>query len=209
MPKNQVLGVGNPSKKQSEILLFIERFKKSRGYSPSLTEMAKYFKVSVPTIHQHVSYLRQKGILSSEKGKQRSIQRTNEKKMGIVEIPLMGIIAAGGPIEAIRDPRPIQVPRNMVLGMANYFALRVAGNSMIGDGIFDGDIVIVRDQDFVDAGEKAVAYLPETNEVALKRVYPDKKNGHKLVSSNPEVKPFYARLVEIQGKVMGVLRTEL
>jgi repressor LexA len=208
MPKKSTLGVGEPSKKQREIIIFIERFKKGRGYSPSLQEIANNFDIAVPTAHQHVAALRGKGILTSEKGRQRSIRTINKKEFGVVEIPLMGIVAAGGPIEAIRDPKPVQVPRNMVLGASNYFAVRVAGNSMIGDGIFDGDVVIVRDQDYVDEGEKAIAYLPDKDAVTMKRLYKT-KNGVKLVSSNPEVKPFYETNIEVQGKVVGVLRKEV
>lgn len=207
MQDKSIVSMGRPSKKQAEVLVFIEGFKKGRGYSPSLKEIADHFRLSVPTVHQHVSALRRKGALTIESGRQRSIQITNGKKGGVIEIPLMGIVAAGGPIEAIRDPRPIEVPRNMVLGKANYFALRIAGNSMIGDGIFDGDVVIVRDQQYVDDGDKAVAYLPDQDKVTLKRIYRT-KNGVKLVSSNPEIKPFYEENVEIQGKVAGVLRKE-
>jgi len=162
--------------------------------------------VSVPTVHQHVSYLRQKNLLTSEKGKRRSIQAFNDRKSGFVEIPLMGLIAAGGPIEAIRDPRPIEVPKSMLSPGANFYALKVAGTSMIDDGIFDGDIVVVREQSTVDDGEKAVAYLPDKDSVTLKRIYRD-KNRIKLVPSNPKMKPFYETNVEVQGKVVGILRT--
>ena len=90
---------------------------------------------------------------------------------------------------------------------ANYYALKVAGVSMIEDGIFDGDIVIVRDQPTVENGEKAVAYLPDQDAVTLKKIYHE-KNRVKLVPANQKMKPFYETNVEIQGKVVGVLRTE-
>lgn len=199
--------IEQPSKRQAEILEFIGDFRKKKGFAPSLTEIAEHFSVSVPTIHQHVSYLRKKNLLSTEKGKRRSIQAFNDHKRGIVEIPLMGIIAAGGPIEAIRDPRPIEVPKSMLSAGSDYYALKVAGISMIEDGIFDGDIVIVRDQSTVENGEKAVAYLPDQDAVTLKRIYRE-KNRIKLVPANQKMKPFYETNVEIQGKVVGVLRTE-
>ena len=120
----------------------------------------------------------------------------------------MGLIAAGGPIEAIRDPRPIEVPRNMLSSGANYYALKVAGTSMIEDGIFDGDIVVVHEQPAVEEGEKAVAYLPDKDAVTLKRIYHE-KGKIKLVSANQKMKPFYEDNVEIQGKVVGVLRKEI
>src|SRR3990170_442878 len=205
MEKKSIVGIGKPSKRQAEILQFISKFRGGKGYAPSLSEIAGNFKVSVPTIHQHVSYLRQKNLLTTEKGKRRSIQALNNKKSGTVEIPLMGLIAAGGPIEAIRDPRPIEVPRNMISAGANFYALKIAGTSMIEDGIFDGDIVIVRDQPTVDDGEKAVAYLPDKDAVTLKRIYRE-KGKIKLVPANQKMKPFYETNVEIQGKVAGVIR---
>lgn len=207
MENKSSIGIGKPSKRQAEILQFITEFRKKKGYAPSLAEIGDNFDVSVPTVHQHVSYLKRKRLLTTEKGKKRSIQAMSINKSGVIEIPLMGLIAAGGPIEAIRDPRPIEVPRNMVSAGANFYALKVAGTSMIEDGIFDGDIVIVRDQQTVDDGEKAVAYLPDRDAVTLKRIYRD-KNRIKLVPANKSMKPFYETNVEIQGKVVGVLRKE-
>lgn len=208
MENKSSIGIGKPSKRQAEILQFITEFRMKKGYAPSLGEIAENFAVSVPTIHQHVSYLKRKNLLVTERGKRRSIQAMNINKSGVVEIPLMGLIAAGGPIEAIRDPRPIEVPRNMVSAGANFYALKVAGTSMIEDGIFDGDIIVVREQSTVDDGEKAVAYLPDKDAVTLKRIYRE-KGRIKLVPANHKMKPFYETNVEIQGKVVGVLRKEV
>ena len=119
----------------------------------------------------------------------------------------MGLIAAGGPIEAIINPQPIEVPRSMLSRGSNYYALKVTGTSMIEEGIADGDTVIVREQSSVDDGEKAVAYLPDENKVTLKKIYRD-RNRIKLVPANKTMKPFYEINVEIQGKVVGVLRKE-
>lgn len=207
MGKSQI-GIGKPSKRQAEILEFIVTFQKKKGYAPSLAEIAEYFDRSVPTVHQHVAYLRKKNLLTLKKGKKRSIQALNIQKVGVTEIPLMGIIAAGGPIEAIRDPRPIEVPRNMLSAGANYYALKIAGISMIDDGIFDGDIIVVREQPTVDDGEKAVAYLPDKDAVTLKRIYRE-KGRIKLVPANKKMRPFYETNVDVQGKVVGVLRKEI
>jgi len=201
------MGTGKPSKRQAEILQFVTKFQREKDYSPSLGEIAKNFWVSIPTIHQHISYLRKKNLLSADKGKRRSIQAFNDQKRDLVEIPLMGLIAAGGPIEAIRNPEPIEVPRSMLSRGANYYALKIAGTSMIEEGISDGDIVIVREQQTVDDGEKAVAYLPDKDAVTLKKIYREKKRI-KLVPANKYMKPFYETNVEIQGKVVGVLRRE-
>jgi SOS regulatory protein LexA len=201
------MGTGKPSKRQAEILQFVTKFQRVKGYSPSLAEIAENFGVSIPTVHQHISYLRNKNLLSANKGKRRSIQTFNDQKRDLVEIPLMGLIAAGGPIEAIRDPKPIEVPRSMLSRGFNHYALKVTGRSMIEEGISDGDIVIVREQPTVDDGEKAVAYMPDRNEVTLKKIYRE-KNRIKLVPANHTMKPFYETNVEIQGKVVGLLRNE-
>ncbi|OGD65547.1 repressor LexA [Candidatus Berkelbacteria bacterium RIFOXYA2_FULL_43_10] len=202
------MGVGKPSKRQAEILRFVAKFQRVKDYSPSLSEIAGHFKVSIPTIHQHIAYLRKKNLLSADKGKRRSIQTFNDQKRDLVEIPLMGLIAAGGPIEAIRNPEPIEVPRSMLPRGANYYALKIVGASMIEEGISDDDIVIVREQQTVDDGEKAVAYLPDKDAVTLKKIYREKKRI-KLVPANKYMKPFYETNVEIQGKVVGVLRREI
>ena len=208
MEEKSSTGIGKPSKRQAEILQFARDYRRENGYSPSLTEIAKYFDISIPTVHQHVSSLREKNLLTTEKGKKRSIQGLHNHKLATVEILLMGLIPAGGPIEAIRDPKPIEVPRNMLSSGANYYALEVAGHSMIEEGISDGDIVIIREQQTVDDGEKAVAYMPDRNEVTLKKIYRE-KDRVKLVPANKYMEPFYETNVEIQGKVVGVLRKEI
>jgi len=207
MEKESSVWTTKPSKRQAEILQFIAKFQRGRGYSPSLAEIASHFNISIPTVHQHIAYLRKKKQLSLHKGKKRSIQSFNDQKRDLVEIPLMGLIAAGGPIEAIRNPKPIEVPRSMLSRGANHYALRVSGTSMIEEGISDGDIVIVREQSMVDNGEKAVAYLPDKDAVTLKKIYRE-KNRIKLVPANKYMEPFYEKNVKIQGKVVGVLRKE-
>jgi len=195
-----------PSKKQQEVLEFIQIFKQKHNYSPSLEEIASHLDVSIPTIHQHVAFLKRKGLLSAKKGQKRSIELYG-KGSDVAEIPLMGIISAGGPIEAIRNPEPIEVPKSLLSKTGKHYALKVSGVSMIEEGIFDGDIIIVKDQPTIENGEKAVAYLPEKNEVTLKRIYRE-KNRIRLQPANKEIKPFYEKNVEIQGKVIGVLRKE-
>ena len=208
MKDKSSVGIGKPSKRQAEILQFAREYRRENGYSPSLTEIAKHFDISIPTVHEHISLLQDKNLLTAEKGKKRSIQALRDHKSPVIQIPLMGFICAGGPIEAIRDPQPIEVPRNMLSSGADYYALKVTGRSMIEEGISDGDIVIIRDQQTVDDGEKAVAYMPDRNEVTLKKIYRE-KDRIKLVPANKYMEPFYETNVEIQGKVVGVLRNEI
>lgn len=207
MKKRSSIGIGKPTKREAEILQFAREYRQENGFSPSMVEIAKHFNISVPTVHQHIYSLRNKNLLLVEKGKKRSINALHNYKVPEVTIPLMGIISAGGPIEAVRDPKPIEVPRSMLSPGHDYYALKVSGLSMIEEGISDGDIVIVRDQPSVYNGEKAVAYMPDRNEVTLKKIYRE-KNRIKLVPANQTMKPFYETNVMIQGKVVGVLRKE-
>lgn len=196
-----------PTKREAEILDFVRTYRRENGYSPSQVEIAKHFDISVPTVHQHIYSLRSKNLLLVDKGKKRSITTPQDYKSQLVNIPLLGVISAGGPIEAIRDEEMIGVPRSMLPAPSRHYALKVSGVSMIEEGIMDGDIVIVHDQQTVVDGEKAVAYMPERNEVTLKKIYRE-KNRIKLVPANKTMNPFYETNVVIQGKVVGVLRKE-
>ena len=197
-----------PTKREAEVLHFVREYRRENGYSPSMVEIAEHFKISVPTVHQHIYSLRNKNLLLVDKGKKRSIVTPQDYKSQLVDIPLLGIISAGGPIEAIRDEEMIGVPRSMLPTPSQHYALKVSGVSVIEVGIMDGDIVIVHDQQTVDDGEKAVAYMPDRNEVTLKKIYRE-KNRIKLVPANKTMSPFYETNVQIQGKVVGVLRKEI
>ena len=205
---NESSARGNkPTKREAEVLQFAREYRRENGFSPSLVEIAEHFSISVPTAHQHVHSLKDKSLLVVEKGKKRSIQALRDHTLTGVELPLMGVISAGGPIEAIRNAEVVEVPRTMLPPGSDYYALRVSGTSMIEEGISDGDIVIIRDQNTVSDGDKAVAYIPDRNEVTLKKIYKE-KNRVKLVPANKTMKPFYEDDVQIQGKVVGVLRKE-
>lgn len=200
--------LGKPTKRQAEILNFAREYRRENGYSPSMVEIAEHFDISVPTVHQHIYSLQHKNLLSVDKGKKRSIVTPQDYRSQLVDIPLLGIISAGGPIEAIRNEEVIGVPRSMLPTPSQHYALKVSGVSMIEEGIMDGDVVIVHDQPTVDDGEKAVAYMPDRNEVTLKKIFRE-KNRVKLVPANRTMKPFYETNVVIQGKVVGVLRKEI
>ena len=199
--------LGKPTKRQAEILHFAREYRRENGYSPSMVEIAGHFDISVPTVHQHIYSLRRKNLLLVEKGKKRSIITPQDYKSQLVDIPLLGIISAGGPIEAIRNEEVIGVPRSMLPTPSQHYALKVSGVSMIEEGIMDGDIVIIHDQQTIEDGEKAVAYIPDRNEVTLKKIYRE-KNRIKLVPANKTMEPFYENNVQVQGKVVGVLRKE-
>lgn len=190
------------TKKQKKVLDFIEEYSKKKGFSPSHDEMRKYLKLSsVSTVNHYMKILQDKGYISREKNTARSVEIG--KKESIRNIPFKGYIAAGSPIEVIEEYETIPVPRSL-FSNGELFALGVKGDSMIDEGIFDGDTVIVRKQNTVEDGETAVALI-NNNEVTLKKIYRE-KNRIRLQPSNPKLKPFYVKEVIIQGKVISTFR---
>ena len=194
------------TKKQKQILDYIIKSIKKNRYSPSLEEIGKHFKLSsVATVHQHVEALKQKGYLNKSENQARSIEISKNKKLSdLVRIPVLGTIAAGEPIEAIEDKQTIEVQKNLLSKSGEHFALRVQGNSMIDEGIFNGSTVIIRKQPTVENGETAVALI-NGNEVTLKKIYRE-KNGFRLQPANLDLKPIFVKELSIQGKVISVIR---
>lgn len=187
--------------KQKKVFDFINDYIKDKGYSPTLEEIASHFKLnSVSTIHQFIKVLEAKGYLSKEYRKSRSITPT---EIGNVEIPLLGYIAAGEPIEAVSNPEPLSVPQTMLSKGGLHYALKVKGNSMIDEGIYDGDTVIIRRQETATNGQKVVALI-NGNEATLKKIYKE-KNGFRLQPANSSMKPIFVKELEIRGEVIEVL----
>lgn len=188
--------------KQKKVIDFISSFVDKNGYSPSLEEISKYLKLrSISTVHQYVDVLEKKGYLSKVEFKQRSI----EPVINETEIPLLGYIAAGEPIEAISNPEPIKVPQAMLSKNGLHYGLKVRGNSMTGEGIYDGDTVIIRRQETAENGQKVVALI-NGNEATLKKIYRE-RNGFRLQPANSSMKPIFVKQLIVQGKVVGVLPT--
>ena len=191
--------------KQKPILDYIKKYIKEKGYSPSLEEVGKRFKLAKSTIHQHVEELKEKGYLNKLDYQARSIELTkNRRVFDLVKIPLLGTIAAGQPIEAIEDKETIEVPKSQLSRSGEHYALRVQGNSMIDEGIFDGDTVVIRKQPDAENGETVVALIND-NEVTLKKVYKE-KGKFRLQPANPNLKPIYTKDLIIQGKVTSIIR---
>src|SRR3989344_7325971 len=149
------------TKKQQQVLDFITGYQKRKGYAPSLDEIRKKLKLSsVSTSHFHVSKLRDLGYLEKEKNKPRAIDAI--KREEIVKIPIVGTIAAGQPIEAIEIPgTTITLSKKEISPREKHYALRVKGDSMIDEGIFDGDVVVIRRQETADDGQTVVAIIDD------------------------------------------------
>jgi len=192
------------TKRQKEVLDFIKKYRAKNKYSPSLEEIRRRFRLaSVSTAHFHISKLRDAGYLVKEENKPRAIDVI--KREEIVKIPIVGTIAAGQPIEAIEIPDDtIAVTKNEISKFSNYYALRVQGDSMIDDGIFDGDIVVIRKQETADDGQTVVAVIDD-NEATLKKIYRE-KSRIKLQPANQAILPIYRREVEVRGVVVKIIR---
>ncbi|MCL5072318.1 MAG: transcriptional repressor LexA [Actinobacteria bacterium] len=193
----------NLTPKQKKVFDFIISFINKNNYSPSLEEIAKHFKLRSPsTVHQYVRALEKKGYINKVENKQRSI----EPVINEVEIPLFGYIAAGEPIEAISNPESIIINQSILPKSGLHYALKVKGNSMIGEGIYDGDTVIIHRQDTAENGEKVVALI-NGYEATLKKIYKE-KNGFRLQPANSSIKPIFVKNVVIQGKVINILSSQ-
>src|SRR4030042_3776297 len=160
------------TKRQKEILDFIEQYIATHDYAPSYREIAEFFHLSsIATVADHLENLKSKGFLTKDFNEARSLQLTPRWDERTFEIPLEGLIAAGAPIEAIRTNETIDIPKDMM--GKNVFALKVRGDSMINDGIFDGDYIIIEQTNSPNNGDIVVALLDNEN-ATLKRYFREK-----------------------------------
>lgn len=194
---------------QKEIFDFIEGFIKAKGYAPSLEEIAKHFRYhSLATVHKHLTHLQQKKMIHRKPNASRSIELAPvESDLQGWEVPLLGYVAAGKPIEAIQMNEVISVPPDMAAGKGKTYVLQVRGESMIEEQIRDGDYVIVEDRKTAENGEMVIALI-DGEEATLKKFYKERGGMVRLQPANPEMKPlaFPANRVKIQGIVIGILR---
>jgi site-specific DNA-methyltransferase (cytosine-N4-specific) len=192
------------TKKQAEVFDFIKNYKKKKSYAPSLEEIKHKFKLaSVSTSHYYIRKLQDAGFLNKEHNQPRAVSTIDAKQT--IEIPILGAIAAGQPIEAIEIPgETITITRDEIGKQGKHYALRVQGSSMIDEGIFDGDIVVIRKQDVAENGQTVVAVIDD-NEATLKKLY--RENGRfRLQPANPTLFPIYRDEVEIRGVVVKIIR---
>ncbi len=197
----------NLTKRQREILDFVTEFMDAQGYSPSIREIADNFGLSSPaTIHVHLENLKSKGFLKSSFNEARSIELTPSKVnwAQALELPLMGLITAGEPIEAVEQNETIAVPSDFVKDDVNSYVLKVKGESMIEEGILSGDYVIVERNPSPRNGDVVVALLDNAY-ATLKKFYREKARI-RLQPANSSMNPIYAKDPLIQGIVRGVIR---
>ncbi len=199
------------TKRQNDVLDFVKSYIVSHGYPPTVREIGKALDISSPaTVHAHLNNLENKGIIKKDSSKNRAIEllvkneyeKENEQ---IADVPLLGMITAGSPIEAIEMPNQFfSLPTSLIPKGKEVFTLEVSGTSMINAGILDGDIVIVERKNTARNGEIVVAMTDE-NEVTLKTFY--KENGYfRLQPENDTMNPIFLNNVTILGKAIGLYR---
>jgi repressor LexA len=196
------------TKRQREILDYLNEFIQQHGYAPSLEEIGRRFNLSsLATVHKHLTNLQDKGFIRRSWNRSRSVELLPSRGGGrAVELPMLGYVAAGMPIEAVTTAESIAVPESLVSGKRDTYVLRVRGDSMIEEQIRDGDWVIVEDRKSADNGEMVIA-LVEGSDVTLKTFY--REQGRiRLQPANATMQPILVDpdSVQIQGIVVGVMR---
>src|SRR3990167_4380085 len=198
-------------RRQKQILDFIKQYIDKYGYSPTLGEIAESIGVSsLATVHEHLQTLVHKGVIKRFEWAVRGIEVLDQKISSTlkgIELPVLGFIAAGQPIMTYTDPdATIKVAPSMVSGKKRSYVLQVKGDSMIEEGILDGDYVIIEEQNTATDGDIVVALL-ENSLATLKRFFKE-KDRIRLEPANSSMPPIYAAFgdVQIQGKCSGVIR---
>jgi repressor LexA len=196
------------TKRQREILDYLNEFIQQHGYAPSLEEVGRRFNLSsLATVHKHLTNLQEKGFIRRAWNRSRSVELLPSRSGGrAIELPLLGYVAAGMPIEAVASSESISVPEALVTGKRDTYVLRVRGDSMIDEQIRDGDWVVVEDRRSADNGEMVIALIGG-QDATLKKFY--KENGRvRLQPANPSMQPIVVEPdnVQIQGVVVGVMR---
>jgi repressor LexA len=196
------------TRRQKEILDFLGRHIEKKGYAPTIEEIGEQFGLSsLATVHKHLSNLQQKGLIKRAWNRSRALELVpTEVTVRAVELPLLGRVAAGTPIEAVQSTETIFVPEDMV-GRKDTYVLQVKGESMIDEQIRDGDYVIVENRRTARDGEMVIA-LVERDNVTLKKIYWDAGGKVRLQPANARMKPIFVDQADlrIQGVVIGVLR---
>jgi len=200
-------------KRQKQVLDYIEENIEKHGYAPTLTEIAQYLGLSsLATVHEHLAVLEKKGLIRRYRGAVRGIEILEKETENLtqinaafVELPVLGFIACGEPIEPYTDPNAtIGVNSNLVRPGDQSFVLQAKGDSMIDDGILSGDYVVVKEQKNANNGDIVVAVL-KNGFATLKRYYRE-ASRIRLQPANTTMSPIYVTEVEIRGKVVAIIR---
>lgn len=192
------------TKRQTEVLGFVKKFINRKKYPPTLEEIRDGLKLSaVSTIHQHIEALAEKGYLKKAENNARAIDLYESE--GVIKIPILGTIAAGEPLETLEVPDGmVAISSKGISEKEKHYALRVRGDSMVGEGIFDGDIVVLRKEVTASDGQTVVAVI-DNEEATLKKIYRE-RGRFRLQPANQAMLPIYRREVEVRGVVVQIIR---
>jgi repressor LexA len=197
------------TKRQREILSYLTAYHDENGYAPSFEEIAERFNYnSLATVHEHLTNLERKGYIKRSYNESRAIEiLPSELYQRSMELPLLGLVAAGAPIEAVTSGETMAVPDGLLRKNGSHYVLRVRGDSMIDDHISDGDFVVVNDRQAAINGEMVIALL-DGAAATVKRYYRERDGRIRLQPANETMSPLYVHEddVRIQGIVVGVLR---
>jgi len=197
------------TRRQREILDFIAGQLEAKGYAPSFEEIARQFGFhSLATVHEHLTNLERKGYIRRTHNESRAIEIIPPKgQSGATELPLLGLVAAGEPIEAISGNDTIAVPDELIPRRGRSYVLKVRGDSMIDEHIKDGDYVVVQERNQADSGQTVVA-LVHGDSATVKRFYREPGGWIRLQPANSSIQPLRVneRDVIVQGVVVGVIR---
>jgi repressor LexA len=197
------------TRRQKQLLDYLETYLGENGYAPTLEEIGAHLQLSsLATVHKHLRNLEEKGLIRRKWNFSRAIELIREQRAaGAVELPLLGYVAAGRPIEALEVADSFVVPEAFVRRQ-NTFVLRVKGDSMIDDGIWDGDYLVVEGRPLAENGETVVALLNGQAEATVKRFYRDEEGWVRLVPANPTMTALVLpdNEVTVRGVVVAVLR---
>jgi repressor LexA len=197
------------TKRQREILDYLSGYADENGYAPSFEEIARKFNYnSLATVHEHLSNLERKGYIKRSYNESRAIEiLPSDVFPKAIELPLLGTVAAGMPIEAVHTHETMSVPDSFISRGGNHYVLRVRGNSMIDEQIRDGEFVIINERRGVDNGETVIALI-NNDAATVKKFYRERDGRIRLQPANETMLPIYVHEddVTIQGVVVGVLR---
>ena len=197
------------TKRQREILTYLGSYSDSNGYAPSFEEIADQFNYnSLATVHEHLSNLERKGYIKRSYNESRAIEiLPSEAFSRSVELPLMGTVAAGVPIEAMASGESLCVPESFLRKSGSHYVLKVRGNSMVDAHIGDGDFVIVNERRSADNGEMVIAMM-QGSAATVKKFFRERDGRIRLQPANDTMEPIYVHEndISIQGVVVGVLR---
>jgi repressor LexA len=195
------------TKRQKELFDYLQGYIRTHGYAPTFQEIGRHFSLSsLATVHKHLSNLESKGLIRRHWNHSRAIELLDGAgSAGSIDLPLLGTVAAGRPIEAVEADDTVAVPEALV-GRGRTFALRVRGNSMVEDGILDGDLIVVEERADADDGQTVVALV--NGEATVKRLHREKGGMVRLQPANEAMPPLLvrARDVLVRGVVVAVMR---